>query len=118
MIELRRSGTRVRAGAVTMTYVAPSAPTDEPPRVAFAIGRRVGAAVVRNRVRRRLRSILRELAVEPGQLPSGAYLISVQPRAVTSTFAQLQHDVRRSLDKIVAVHDGGAPAMAGGTLAG
>ena len=102
MLDLRRSGTRVRSGTVTVTHLAPPGPNDDPPRVAFAIGRRVGPAVVRNRVRRRLRSILRGLADDPAQLPRGAYLVSVQPKAVTSTYAQLEQDVRRSLAKIVS----------------
>jgi ribonuclease P protein component len=42
-----------------------------PPRVAFAIGRRVGGAVVRNRLRRRLR----ELARRSG-LPGGVWFVS------------------------------------------
>jgi ribonuclease P protein component len=41
-----------------------------PPRVAFAVGRRVGGAVVRNRLRRRLR----ELARRSG-LPGGAWVV-------------------------------------------
>jgi ribonuclease P protein component len=116
MIELRRSGTRVRSGAVTVTHLASSTAIDTPPRVAFAIGRRVGPAVARNRVRRRLRSILRDLATEPGRIPGGAYLISVQPRAVTSTFVQLTRDLERSLDKIVS--SDGAAVTSGGTLVG
>ncbi len=117
MLELRRSGTRVRSGAVTVTHLAPPAPTDEPPRLAFAIGRRIGPAVVRNRVRRRLRSILRELANDPAQMPRGAYLFSVRPAAVTSTYAQLQHDVHLSLAKIVS-SDVRAPVGDGATLVG
>ena len=50
----------------------PPAPTD-PPRVAYATGRAVGAAVVRNRVRRRLRAAVRDQA--PLLRPGRAYLI-------------------------------------------
>ena len=38
--------------------------TAEPPRVAFSVGRSVGDAVTRNRVRRQLRAALREHAAE------------------------------------------------------
>lgn len=35
-------------------------------RVGYAVSRRVGGAVVRNRVKRRLRAIVSELAIRPG----------------------------------------------------
>lgn len=47
----------------------------DPPRVAFTIGRSAGNAVVRNRIRRRLRAGLRELQLGD-RLPPGAYLLS------------------------------------------
>ena len=56
-----------------------------PPRVAFAIGRRVGGAVVRNRLRRRLRALARGSA-----LPGGVWLVSGSPGAGEATFAELQ----------------------------
>jgi ribonuclease P protein component len=66
----------------------PGDPT-EPPRVAYTIGRRVGPAVVRNRVRRRLRMLIREAAP---LLRPGAYLIGVGPEA-----ALLSHDNLRTV---------------------
>ena len=45
-----------------VTWLAP--PPDgrpHPPRVAFAVGRAAGGAVVRNRIRRRLRAALRDI---------------------------------------------------------
>jgi hypothetical protein len=44
---------RRRSGALSVSYL-PGSDEASPPRVAFAIGKRVGGAVVRNRVRRRL----------------------------------------------------------------
>jgi len=55
-----------------------------PPRVAFAVGRRVGGAVVRNRLRRRLRELARRSA-----LPSGVWLVSGAPGAGEAAFADL-----------------------------
>jgi ribonuclease P protein component len=52
-------------------------PTIQPPRVAFAIGRAHGPAVVRNRIRRRLRATFRELAAA-GRLPPGSYLMGIE----------------------------------------
>ena len=58
-----------------------------PPRVAYAVGRRVGPAVVRNRVRRRLRAAL--LARRADLQPGGAYLFGAGPAAATAPFAEL-----------------------------
>ena len=108
MIDLRRSGSRVRSGAVTVTHLPTPSTSDDPPRVAFAIGRRVGKAVDRNRVRRRLRVALRQLAADPGGVPAGAYVIGVQPRAASRTFSQLKADLARSLAKVASQMESGA----------
>jgi ribonuclease P protein component len=64
-------------------------------RVAFAIGRRVGGAVVRNRLRRRLRSVCAEL-----RLPAGEYLVSVVPDAADLPFAELQAVVTAAFEAL------------------
>src|SRR5216683_8128406 len=53
-----RRGRRVRRGPLTVSFKDGS--PAEPPRVAYAIGRKVGSAVERNRLRRRLRAIVRQ----------------------------------------------------------
>jgi ribonuclease P protein component len=89
---LRRDGRRTRSGAVTVTFV--DGPLDQPPRVAYAAGRRVGGAVVRNQLRRRLRAIVSEVA---DRLRPGAYLISAAPPAADLTFGELRSTVIRAL---------------------
>ena len=42
----------------------------EPPRVAYAVGRRAGGAVERNRIRRRLRHVVRDHAARAAPRPS------------------------------------------------
>lgn len=71
---LRERGRRARRGPLVLTWLAPGPGEDAPPRVAFAIGRAVGGAVRRNRIRRRLRAALRELQAD-GRLPAGTYLV-------------------------------------------
>jgi ribonuclease P protein component len=96
--DLYARGRRVRSGPVTVTYLA--APDAGPPRVAFAVGRAIGPAVVRNRIRRRLRAITRELAARPGGLPAGSYLIGVRPPAATLDYVGLRASVERAVSGI------------------
>jgi ribonuclease P protein component len=70
-----RAGRRARRGPLSITYLPPTeAEAGTAPRVAFAVGKGVGGAVTRNRIRRRLRAALRELQGR-GTLPAGTYLI-------------------------------------------
>ena len=71
----------------------PGDPT-EPPRVGYTIGRRVGPAVVRNRLRRRLRAVMREAAP---RLRPGVYLIGAAPAAGQLSYAELKAAVTRAL---------------------
>ena len=57
----------------------------DPPRVAFGITRKVGPAVARNRLRRRLR----ELARGSG-LPGGVWFVSAAPGAAEAPFDALR----------------------------
>ena len=82
----------VPAAAVARPRAA--APTQ--PCVAFAIGRAVGSAVVRNRLRRRLRDELASLA-RAGRLPAGAYLVAVAPAAAAIDGPTLRAHLRTAL---------------------
>jgi ribonuclease P protein component len=93
--ELRRSGRRVRSGPLTVTWLP--GPSDEPPKLAFAIGRPVGTAVVRNRLRRRLRSLFAERALE---LPPGTYLIGAGPAAATLDHGELRRLLSTALTEL------------------
>jgi ribonuclease P protein component len=87
-------GRRRRAGSLEVrTAVLGS--TTEPPRVAFSVGRSVGDAVTRNRVRRQLRAALRENA---SRLESGAgYLVRATPRAAATSYTDLSDTLRAIL---------------------
>ena len=56
------------------------------PQVGYAIGRRCGGAVARNRIRRRLRAAAREVC---GELEPGAYLVGAEPGVATLPYAEL-----------------------------
>ena len=94
-VELRRRGRRARRGPVTVTWMP--GPASQPPRVAYAVGRPVGGAVVRNRLRRRLRGIVAELAES---LRPGAWMIGAGPGAVDMNYEDLKASVAEALSAI------------------
>ncbi len=83
----------MRSGPLWIAWI-PGAP-DDPPRFAFAIGRRVGGAVVRNRLRRRLRHVLAELRPGPGD-----YLLGVDPAAALLPYSDLKALVSHALQAL------------------
>jgi ribonuclease P protein component len=98
---LRREGTRVRGTRLALTYLRGDSAR---PEVAFAISRKVGGAVVRNRCRRRVRPLLAAHA-RSGRLPPGAYLVQVAARVDQLEAPVLAHEVDRllvALDERVA----------------
>jgi ribonuclease P protein component len=76
-----------------MTRVATTA--GDPPRVAFAIGRPVGNAVVRNRVRRRLRALCTTYAAD--LVVGHCYLVGATPAAAEATYGELDDAFRALL---------------------
>ena len=109
---LAQRGERSRRRAVRVTYLAaeteravrevrPAPGTVSPAsgtvRVAFAIPRAVGSAVVRNRIRRRLRAALGEL-----DAPAGTYLVSATPAAAALDYRALRHELDGCLQDLAA----------------
>jgi ribonuclease P protein component len=70
--------------------------TETPPRVAYGVGRAVGGAVDRNRVRRRLRAAVAEC--EADLVPGAAYLVSAGRGVLTMPFGQLVDSLRHALE--------------------
>lgn len=71
--------------------------------MAYAVGRSVGGAVVRNRLRRRLRAVVFELRP---QLRTGAYLVGAAPEAVSLPFGELKEMVSGALEEAVGERAG------------
>jgi ribonuclease P protein component len=90
-----RAGRRARCGPLTVSFVEGN--PAEPPRVAYAIGRRVGGAVERNLLRRRLRAVVGQLSP---QLRPGTYLIGAAPEAAHLSVGELRAIVIRTLEAI------------------
>ena len=94
---LRREGCAVRRGPLKVVYRA-NAEASTGIRVAFAIGRSVGTAVVRNRARRRLRVVMNELDVERNGLPTGDYLIRVDPSGANADSEDFRLHLKTALN--------------------
>lgn len=70
-----------------------------PPRVGFVVSRAVGGAVVRNRVKRRLRAIC---AGTVDRLPLGVdAVVRASPSAAEATYAELSHSLDGLLDRLI-----------------
>ena len=87
---------RQRAGPVSLRFLTDG--SDDPPRVAYAIGRRFGTAVERNRARRRLRAAI---ALDAALLlPGGAYLVAAERSVMTLPFPTLRDHVTTLLQAV------------------
>ena len=86
-------GRRTRAGVLWCTYLPD--PNAAPPRVAYALGRAIGPAVVRNRLRRRLRALM-----AGASLPPGFYLLGAQAAAAQRSHDELAFDLERLLGSV------------------
>jgi ribonuclease P protein component len=104
-----REGRRVRSGPVVVHSLSTGEATD--PRAGFVVSRKVGHAVVRNSVRRRLREQTRTRlsAVPPGTL----LLVRALPDAAGASSVALGEALDGALRKLGG-HPAGAPVRRGG----
>jgi ribonuclease P protein component len=103
-----------RAGSpsvvVHLALPDPGVAAERGPRVGFVVGKVVGNAVTRNRVKRRLRHLVR---ARIDSLPGSAVLVvRALPPAATATFEQLGKDLDRALGRLL-----GEPASGSGQQA-
>ncbi len=75
--------------------------TDTPgdTRFGFTVTKKLGGAVVRNKIRRRLKSIVRDLDADAAA-PGHDYVVVARRGVVSQSYASLAADFRRALEKI------------------
>jgi ribonuclease P protein component len=101
-----RRGRRAGSSTLVLHLVAGTTSDRDPhggpgaaARVGFVVSRAVGNAVTRNRVRRRLRHLLRDRCAG---LPHGSVLVvRALPTAAVATSATLARDLDRCLDRLL-----------------
>jgi ribonuclease P protein component len=99
-----RGARTARGDGMVVLHAAPADPSDDgprvtSPRVGFVVPRAVGPAVARNRVRRRLRHLLRDRL---DRLPAGSRLVvRVLPPAAAASSAQLAGALDRALARVL-----------------
>ena len=90
-----RRGVR-SAGAQTITYVTLTG-EERPARFGFIVSKQVGTAVVRNTIRRRLKTICSEAL--PSVRMGADVVIRALPSSADNDYQSLRDEVRRSLEK-------------------
>jgi len=92
--DLRRPSGRGRHGPLSVSFV--DRPDWDRREVAYAVNRKVGNAVQRNLLRRRMRAIVVDRAAD---LPTGAYLVRSGPEGPALEFSELKVAMSRAMEK-------------------
>ena len=89
---VRTQGRTVHGSALALGWRAVALPHDQ---FGFVVGKRVGNAVMRNLVKRRLRAIVQQMS--PHITPSFMLVISAKPSAAHRTFTELDQELHQLL---------------------
>lgn len=72
---------------------------DPAKRVGFTVTKKIGSAVVRNRMKRRLRSLAREM-LPTGGFPGADHVLIGRAGGIERDFAMLRQELARALEKL------------------
>jgi ribonuclease P protein component len=107
-----RSGRRAGGAALVVHLLDGAAEQAGSPQVGFVVGKAVGGAVVRNRVKRRLRHVVRDhLTALP---PSSTLVVRALPATASMSSAELEAELTRSLRRVATT----PPATRAGAATG
>jgi ribonuclease P protein component len=91
-----RTGRRAGSGTIVVHLARPD--SGDRPRIGFVVSRAVGNAVTRNRVKRRLRELVRDRV---DTLPDGSVLVvRALPPSAGASYAELRADLARCLTRV------------------
>jgi ribonuclease P protein component len=79
------------------------------PRLGFTVTKKLGGAVLRNRIRRRLKEAVR-LSLDLETLPDHDYVLMAQPEALGRSFELLRADLARAFSSVHSSAARSAPA--------
>jgi len=88
-----RHGKRARGPVIHFIARANDLPYS---RVGYAVRRRVGSAVTRNLIKRRLRTIIHDLPINPGF----DIVATPQPASVNASYRDLVRETKRTTNKL------------------
>ena len=89
-----RRGASASAPVLTVHAFSPPAKAAGAPKVGVIVTRKVGKAVVRNRIRRRCKAIL-ETVLAPDEMRW--FVITCKPAAAQARFAELRHQLSNAM---------------------
>ncbi len=81
--------------------VRPRGDDDPTMRVGFTVTKKIGNAVVRNRMKRRFRALSREILPDHG-LPGADHVLIGRAGGIERDYASLAAELKRALKKVVA----------------
>lgn len=97
---LRAASARRQGTAGFLLQARDRADGSDQVRVGFTASKKIGNAVLRNRAKRRLRALAREILV-PGARPGWDYVLVARPDATVSRpYAELRADLAQALNSV------------------
>lgn len=96
-----RGGSRWSTASATLEGKPRQDPAgaEAPPRFGFTVTKKMGGAVVRNRIRRRLKAAITAISAAHAR-PGFDYVLIARPAALTQSFAALKKDLEDAFHRV------------------